>query len=288
MKRVVVAGSLNADLSITAPYCPAGGETLTGEGFFTGCGGKGANQATAAGRFGADVCMCGCVGSDAFGEALKNSLSAAGVNVGLVRTVSGVPTGVAVILVTGGENRIILDKGANACLSENDIDGALSLCRAGDIWLTQLENPLPVVGYGLRRAREKGLFTILNPAPADPAATAFLPYVDLVTPNEGELALLGGKKTLFRAGVKAILTTLGKRGYEIDRGTGGTHYGCIDVKVADTTAAGDTLCGALAAELARGAPLEETASLASKAASIACSRKGAACSIPTREETIAF
>lgn len=288
MKRVIVAGSLNADLSITAPYCPAGGETLTGGGFLTGCGGKGANQATAAAKFGAETFMCGCVGADPFGSLLLRSLNGAGVRTDLVRTIEGVATGVAVILITGGENRIVLDRGANGCLSERDIDEALGLCLEGDIWLTQLENPIGIIGYGLRRARERGLFTILNPAPARQDAVGLLSDIDLVTPNEGELALLGGKERLFSAGVKCILTTLGAKGYEIDCGDGGRRHPCIDVHVVDTTAAGDTLCGALAAELARGTSLEQAAQLASKAASIACSRKGAAASIPTREETLAF
>ena len=288
MKKIIVAGSLNADLGITAPHLPAGGETLTGGGFYTGCGGKGANQATAAGRFGADVVMCGCVGADAFGGMLTENLVAAGADVSLVRRVDGVPTGVAVILLTGGENRIILDRGANAHLSEEDVERALLLCGKGDIWLTQLENPLPVVGYGLRRAKERGLFTILNPAPADAAVLPFLRYVDLLTPNEGERALLGGTKALFSAGVGAVVTTLGGSGYEIACGADAEQYPCIDVPVLDTTGAGDTFCGALAAELARGASLADAARLASKAASIACTRKGAAASIPTREETLAY
>lgn len=288
MKRVIVVGSLNADLSIQTPYIPKGGETLSGNGFLIGCGGKGANQATAAGKFSAQTYMCGCVGTDVFANMLIENLKANGVSVEHVRAVADVSTGVAVILVSHGENRIVLDSGANACLSECDIDRALEHCSEGDIWLTQLENPIAIIGYGLRRAKEKGLYTILNPAPADQNILPFLKYADLITPNEGELAMLGGKEMLFAAGVQSILTTLGGNGFEIDRGTGGKHYPCISVNVVDTTAAGDTLCGTLAAELARGASLEDAAILAGKAASIACSRKGAASSIPMREETLAF
>ena len=133
MKKVIVAGSLNMDMCINAPYCPKGGETLTGGGFMTNAGGKGANQATAAGKLGARVSMCGCVGEDAFGDQLIESLRAANVDTQFVRRQKEVCTGIAVILVTGGENRIILDKGANACLCEADIDRALDNAEAGDI-----------------------------------------------------------------------------------------------------------------------------------------------------------
>ena len=284
MKRVCIAGSLNMDLCIHAPYCPKGGETLTGGNFMTNCGGKGANQATAAGKLGAEAYMCGCVGADSFGEKLIENLRAAGTDTRFVRRAENITTGIAVILVTSGENRIIFDRGANACLCAEDIDRALEHARAGDIYLTQLENPVPVIGYGLRKAKEKGLLTILNPAPADPAAAAYFAYADIVTPNESELEIFGGKERMFAAGAKVILTTLGSRGYEIAEGERSEVFPCIRVKAVDTTAAGDTLCGGLAAELARGKSLQEAAAFASKAASIACTRKGAAQSIPTRAE----
>lgn len=288
MKKVIVVGSLNMDMCINAPYCPKGGETLTGGGFMTNAGGKGANQATAAGKLGARVLMCGCVGEDAFAGQLIDSLRAAEVDTQFVRRQTGVCTGIAVILVTGGENRIILDKGANACLCEEDIDRVLEHAEAGDIYLTQLENPVEMIGYGLRRAKEKGLYTILNPAPADPSAASFFRYADLITPNESELEILGGKEKIFAAGVRTIVTTLGSRGYEIADTTSAKEYPCLRVRAVDTTAAGDTVCGGLAAELARGASLEEAMAFASKAASIACTRKGAAQSVPTREEVDAF
>ena len=287
MKRIYLLGSFNMDLTIRAPYQPEAGETLKGGDFMITPGGKGANQAYACANLGGDVVMSGCVGKDEFGDRLLTGLKSVGADVSRVRRADRT-TGVAVILLTGGENRIILDRGANALLSEEDVERALLLCGEGDIWLTQLENPLPVVGYGLRRAKERGLFTILNPAPADAAVLPFLRYVDLLTPNEGERALLGGTKALFSAGVGAVVTTLGGSGYEIACGADAVQYPCIDVPVLDTTGAGDTFCGALAAELARGASLADAARLASKAASIACTRKGAAASIPTREETLAY
>ena len=284
MKKVIVVGSLNTDLVIRAPYCPKGGETLTGEGFMVNCGGKGANQATAAAKLGGNVLMCGCVGADSFGDTLIQNLKIAGADTRYVRKVQGVPTGTAVIIVTGGENRIVLDKGANAKLSQTDIDGVLQEAEAGDIYLTQLENPIEVVGYGLKRAKEKGLVTVLNPAPADRAIAKYFRYVDYITPNESELELFGGKDALFDAGIGKIITTLGSKGYEYSDRAGTKRYGCISVKAIDTTGAGDTFCGGMTAQLAQGADLECAMAFGSKAASIACTKAGAANAIPTRKE----
>lgn len=288
MKKIIVVGSLNADMVIHAPYCPKGGETLTGSGFMINCGGKGANQATAAAKLGGKVLMCGCVGEDASGESLIANLRKAGADTRYVKKIPNVPTGTAVILVTDGENRIILDKGANAKLTTEDIDAVLSEAEEGDIYLTQLENPIPVVGYGLKAAKEKGLVTLLNPAPADLRIAEYFRYVDYITPNESELELFGGKDALFSQGIKKIITTLGSQGYEYADETGCTRYPCIKVKAVDTTAAGDTFCGGMAAKLAEGATTEEAMAFGSKAASIACTKKGAAISIPTKEETENF
>ena len=166
MKNIFIVGSLNCDLVINAPYMPRGGETLMGDGFMTNCGGKGANQAFACGKLGGRAFMCGCVGNDDFGALQIKSLMSAGVNTDFIRRVEKTPTGVAVIVVTEGENRIIIDSGANAHLSFSDIDKMLDMANVGDIYLTQLENPIDIIGYGLKKAKEKGLFTVLNPAPA--------------------------------------------------------------------------------------------------------------------------
>ena len=286
MKKVIVVGSLNTDLVIHAPYCPKGGETLTGSGFAINCGGKGANQATAAGKLGGRVLMCGVAGGDAFGDMLVKSLNAAGVDTRFVRREEGVSTGTAVIIVTGGENRIVLDRGANDRLTKDDIEAALQEAQAGDVFLTQLENPVSVIGYGLKRAKEKGLVTILNPAPANREIAAYFRWVDYITPNESELELFGGKEALFAAGIGTIVTTLGSKGYEYATKDGAKIYPCMKVTAVDTTGAGDTFCGGMAAMLSVGAPLEEAMAFGSKAASIACTRKGAAVSVPTREEVV--
>ena len=273
------------DLCIETPYMPKEGETITGDKFITNGGGKGANQATAAALLGGNVKMCGVVGKDSFGEILTDNLRKAGVNTNFIRREEGVSTGIAVIVITNGNNRIILDKGANGRLTEKDIDEFLADAKPGDVYLTQLENPIPVIGYGLKKAKEAGLFTILNPAPANKEISAYFEYVDLITPNETELEIFGGKESLFSAGIKKIVTTLGGKGYEIADKNGEKVYPCIKVKPVDTTAAGDTLCGGLVVGLSEGKTLEEACAFGSKAASIACTRRGAQQSIPTREET---
>ena len=282
---IYITGSLNMDLCIETPYMPKEGETITGDKFITNGGGKGANQATAAALLGGNVKMCGVVGKDSFGEILTDSLRKAGVNTNFIRREEGVSTGIAVIVITNGNNRIILDKGANGRLTEKDIDEFLADAKPGDVYLTQLENPIPVIGYGLKKAKEAGLFTILNPAPANKEISAYFEYVDLITPNETELEIFGGKESLFSAGIKKIVTTLGGKGYEIADKNGEKVYPCIKVKPVDTTAAGDTLCGGLVVGLSEGKTLEEACAFGSKAASIACTRRGAQQSIPTREET---
>lgn len=281
---IYIVGSLNMDLCIETPYMPKEGETITGSGFMTNGGGKGANQAAAAAKLGGNVAMCGAVGCDLFGETLIKNLSAAGADVSHIKKCNDASTGIAVIVITGGNNRIILDKGANALLTEADIDEFLKTAKEGDIYLTQLENPIDIIGYGLKQAKAKGMFTILNPAPANKDISAYFNYVDLITPNETELEIFGGKDALFDAGIKKIVTTLGSRGYEIADKTSANIYPCIKVKAVDTTVAGDTLCGGLAVGLSEGMKLEEACAFGSKAASIACTRKGAQQSIPTRKE----
>lgn len=282
-KKIFVVGSINTDLVINAPYMPKAGETLSGSGFFAARGGKGANQAVAAARLGGDTVMCGCVGDDEFGKAAVSALQKEGVDTSRVRVIEGARTGTAVIVVADGDNRIILDKGANEFLTEADIDETLREAREGDVYLTQLENPVSVIGYGLRRAKEKGMYVVLNPAPANADVAPFAEYCDLLTPNETETELLGGREALLKR-VKTLLITLGAQGFEINDGQTSVRYPAVKVCAVDTTAAGDTLCGGLCARLSLGDSLEEAAKFGSKAASIACTRKGAQPSIPTAEE----
>lgn len=287
MKRIFVVGSINTDLVITTPYMPEKGETLTGSGFFSAHGGKGANQAVAAARLGGNVSMCGCVGDDSFGYGALKSLKDEGIDVTHIKVCEKVSTGTAIIIVENGDNRIILDKGANSCLSVKDIDNFLEMAKEGDIYLTQLENPIEIIGYGLKKAKERGLYVILNPAPANKEIIPYLKYCDLITPNKGELKLLGGIDNLQNQ-VETVLVTLGEDGFEIVEKSGTKKYPCIKINPIDTTAAGDTLCGGLVARLAEGESVVEAAKFGSKAASIACTRKGAQPSIPTLTEVIEY
>ena len=287
MKNIFITGSINTDLVITTPYIPKKGETLTGSNFFSAHGGKGANQAVACSKLGGKVFMCGCVGNDTFGQNAIKSLKNAGVDITNVKIVKEQPTGTAIIIVENGDNRIILDKGANNCLSKTDIDNFLSNAKSGDYYLTQLENPIDIIGYGIKKAKEKGLIVVLNPAPANADILPYLQYCDYVIPNETETEILGGKENLKKY-IKNIIITLGSKGYEITNENIDKIYPCIKVKAVDTTSAGDTFCGGLLASLSQNISLEESAIFASKAASIACTKKGAQPSIPTKEEVINF
>lgn len=284
MKTIFVIGSINADLLINAPYIPAKGETLTGHGFFIAQGGKGANQAVAAARSGGHVIMCGCVGKDVFGETAIKSLHAENIDTSHIRMVENVPTGAAMITIVEGDNRIILDRGANACLSKEDIDGTLSLAKKGDILLVQLENPIETVGYALRAAKEKEMYCVLNPAPAYRGIDEFLPLCDLVVPNETETEIFGGKENLRKMLAGDLIITMGSKGFEYCSGDSELSFPCMKVQAVDTTAAGDTFCGGMVARLSDGDDLITAAKYGSLAASIACTRKGAQPSIPRFSE----
>lgn len=280
MKNIFVIGSINTDFNISAPHIPEKGETITGGGFFTAHGGKGANQATAAARLGGKTYMCACVGDDTFGKEAADALSDAGADISNIRVVPGVPTGTAVIILAENDNRIILDKGANAELSRTDIDDALARAKEGDILLCQLENPIDIIGYALEKGKSLKMTVILNPAPANAEIAKYLKFCDIITPNETELDILGGKDEIRKSFAGTVIVTLGGDGYEIN----GKHFPCPKVKVVDTTSAGDTFCGGLAARLSLGDTLEDAARYGSCAASIACTRLGAQPSIPTAEE----
>lgn len=287
MKKIFIVGSVNTDLVISSPYMPESGETLTGSDFFTARGGKGANQAVAAARLGGNVSMCAVVGDDSFGNDAIESMKKEGINVDFVRKQVSTPTGTAVIIIVNGDNRIILDKGANQYLSKDDIDTFLENANKGDIFLTQLENPIDIIGYSLKKAKEKGMYVVFNPAPGNVDIIPYLGYCDLITPNETELEILGGEAKLLDC-VSTLLITLGGKGFKIVTKDYSTVYPCIKINPVDTTAAGDTLCGGLVSKLSQDIDLVEAAKFGSLAASIACLSKGAQPSIPTVEQINKF
>lgn len=295
MKRIYLLGSLNCDLSIRAPYLPERGETLKGSDFMINAGGKGANQACACAKLGGKIRMAGAVGKDSFGDMLLASLKSASADISTVRRTER-NTGVAVITVVDGDNRIILDEGANGEVTEADALALLDGAQAGDIFVTQLENPFPVVLNALKLARERGLFTVFNPAPAKAEAREAVKYSDLITPNRKELRLLSGKEgldegceELLALGAGCVIVTLGEKGSLIYKRGVRLEVPCVSAGEAiDTTGAGDTFCGALCVRLAEGAELAEAARFASVCAGIAVTRRGAQIAIPTREEADRF
>ena len=286
MKKIFILGSLNMDVVIGADRIPEQGETLAGYNFMLNPGGKGANQAIACAKAEGQVYMAGCVGCDAFGKQMVQALQQAGVACDYIRQVSS-PSGTAVIIVVDADNRIIINAGANADVGRGDIDALLQLAQKGDIFLAQLEVPLDIVQYGLMQAKQKGMLTLLNPAPANTACQGLLPYTDILIPNEIELAILGGSadfniaaNNLLEKYACQLIVTLGDKGSVLIK-EGAKHYiDSYEVKVVDTTGAGDTYCGYLAVGLAQGKPMLQSMEYASAAAALTVTLEGASKAIP--------
>ncbi len=303
---IVVVGSLNMDFVVRVRRLPAPGETVLGREFQMIPGGKGANQACAAGRLGGgsvSVKMIGRVGYDVFADHLKASLSAAGVDVSGVHASRSQPTGVALIAVDeAGQNSIVVASGANHDLAAVDVEAMRKVFRGASIALFQLENPLDTVAAALRIAREEGLVTILDPAPAQPLSPELLRNVDILTPNEGEaLGLLerplrrisleeAGEiaGALLEFGVRTVVLKLGEQGCFLCSSEVRGHHPGFAVEARDTTAAGDTFNAALAVALAERKPMVEALRFANAAAAISVTRAGAQASAPSRQETDAF
>lgn len=295
MAALVVVGSSNTDMVVPVRRIPRVGETVLGADLLVAAGGKGANQAVAAARLGARVIFVGAIGDDDLGSARLADLRSEGIDCAYVRTVTGVPSGVALIMVDDdGQNSIAVSSGANAHLSEEDAHAAADAIRGADVLLAQLETPLPFVHAALSHARDAGRITVLNPAPvpSDGLPGDLLALVDVLTPNEGEAAALTGDDgepqdlawALIERGVGAVVVTLGERGAVIATGDGMETVAAEAVRAVDTTAAGDAFSGALAVALAEGSDLQKAARFASVAAARSVTRRGAQPSMPRREE----
>lgn len=275
--RVFVVGSVNMDVITTSPRLPDPGETVQGTSLKLLPGGKGANQAVAASRLGADTLLVGCVGLDAWSDELLRFLSAEGVDISRVRRTSEV-TGTAIVMVAdSGENAIVVTPGANQELTPADLE-ALPW-GAKDVMITQCEIPHETSYAALVAARRAGVFTLLNPSPMVSEVAALVPMADVVVLNESELAALGD--TSIRAKGQLLVLTLGARGAMLIDDTGETTLPAPEVDVVDTTGAGDCFLGVLAASLAAESLPAEAVQLAITAASLSVQVPGAGPSMPT-------
>lgn len=294
MASVIVFGSLNMDLTIECDRMPKMGETLTGRGFLMNPGGKGANQAVAAARLGADVKMLGAAGDDVFGDRLASGLQDAGVDCAGLARIPGVPTGVASITRVGSDNCIVLDPGANHVLDAGEAQAALDACaQEGDVLVTQLECDLDATLALMSHAHRKGIFTLFNPAPAVKLPDGVWEDVDLVCLNETECGIITGilpagdatcraaMEELRRRGAREVVLTLGAKGSCALTDEGLLKLAPPEVNAVDTTGAGDTYIGALACGRARGMDFFSTAAWASCASAVATTRVGAQQAVPT-------
>jgi ribokinase len=299
--KVVVVGSLNMDLVTRAPRLPKGGETLIGESFTVVCGGKGANQAVAAARLGAQVSMVGCVGRDGYGETLREALLAEWIDCQAVSTVDG-SSGVALIVVDdNSQNAIVIVPGANGALTTEALDQFDPVLQAADVLICQLEVPDATVGHALHRGRELGKTVILNPAPASrPLPADWYASIDYLIPNESEAATLSGVAVdslstaqlaatqLIAMGAGKVIITLGAQGSLFADGSSFQHFPAPSVKAVDTTAAGDTFVGGFAAALAAGKGEAEAIRFGQVAAALSVTRAGAQPSIPALSDVQGF
>jgi ribokinase len=300
--NIVVVGSMNMDLVVKVAHAPVPGETILGQQFAMVPGGKGANQAVAAARLGANVKMVACVGDDLFGSQMIRQLDQEGIQTSFVRTMPQESTGVAVIQIgQDGDNSIVVVPGANMSLTPEHVDSAAELFEGADILLVQLEIPLPAVLKAIELAQRFGLRTILNPAPAVKLPESLLQQVDVITPNETEAAILafGSVDTVgdIHERLHALKQLAGKADIIVTNGDKGVVYNIQDlqgsypahkVKVVDTTAAGDSFNAGVAVRWGEGASLEAAIDFATKVAAIAVTRFGAQTSLPTRLEVEHF
>lgn len=304
--HLVVVGSLNMDFVVSVERLPSPGETVLGSDFRMIPGGKGANQACAAGKLGSPrvpVKMIGRVGYDVFADHLKASLSAAGVDVSAVHASRSQATGVALINVDrAGQNSIVVASGANHALSSADVPGLRPAFRGAAAVLFQLESPLAAVEAALKLAAEEGVRTMLDPAPAQAEAARLLPLVDFLTPNESEACILlerpparvsaaeapGIARALLKRGARGVVLKLGEQGAYFCDGVSEVFSPGFPVNAADTTAAGDIFNAGLAVALAEGLELTGALRFANAAAAISVTRAGAQSSVPSRAEVDSF
>ena len=299
--RILVVGSINVDIVALVEHLPTPGETVTGGALLINYGGKGANQAVAARRLGADVRFIGCVGDDMFGPELRQGMAAEGIGVDGLATIAAINSGTALIVVdAAGRNQIAVASGANMRLTVDWVARFAAHIAWAQIVMCQLEVPLDTVLWTLHTARQHGAITILNPAPAQPLPPEIWPLVDYVTPNEIEAAHVSGlalsglsdadhvARALLARGPRVVILTLGEHGAFIGTPDRMAHVPAFPVTAIDTTAAGDAFNGALAVALSEGRPLDLAVRFANAAAGLACTQPGAQNSLPVRAQVDAL
>lgn len=300
MKKILILGSSNTDMTVKTPTLPAPGETVLGGVFTMSAGGKGANQAVAAKRVGGDVSFICKVGNDVFGDNSIKHYEAEGIDVsGIIR--SDKPSGVALITVDNdAENCIVVASGANLDFTDADIKASEEALRSCGVLLMQLEIPVPAVLQAARIAHEAGAFVVLNPAPYAELPEEIFKYISLFIPNETELASFSGMpvvdkesaaaaaRVLFDKGVGNMIVTMGSKGSLILDGGDPQFVQARKVKAVDTTGAGDTYCGSICVALSEGKSLKEAAEFASAVSALSVTKMGAQTAIPTRAEAEAF
>lgn len=299
--RIVVVGSVNADMVVQLDRIPALGETVTGGRFVMPAGGKGANQAVAAARLGADVTLVARVGDDVFGAQALRNFADERIRTDFILRDATAHTGVALIMVDNqGQNVIAVAPGANGAITCGDVDRAADRLRQAAVVLLQLEIPMDVVVHAARLAARAKVPVILDPAPAAPLPRELLEAVDYITPNETEAERLTGiavtdqpsaeaaARHLLAAGARRVIITLGARGALLAEAGRMTFVASVAVTVKDTTAAGDAFNGGLAVALARGLTPERAVRRACLVGALATTRVGAQPSLPTSAEVDQF
>lgn len=297
--KIIVAGSMNMDMVVKTSHIPQPGETVLGGTFFMNPGGKGANQAIAVARLGAEVAFIGKIGDDIFGRQSSQLFEDEGVDIAGLVADEDQPSGIALITVDErGENSIVVAPGANARLYPEDVENSFKNYPEAQILLVQLEIPLNTVQFAAELAKKQGVKVILNPAPANKSVPDFYKLIDIITPNVTEAEMLTGvkiidsdsalvaAKKLRSFGVPTVIITLGSSGAILLDGEEFHHIDAPKVTAVDTTAAGDVFNGALAVAISEGKPLPEATAFACKAASIAVTKLGAQASIPYRYEVV--
>jgi len=299
--KITVVGSSNMDLVVKAERIPVPGETIIGGDFIMAPGGKGANQAVAAAKVGAEVFFIAKLGDDIFGAKSLSNFKNEGVNTKYVAQTKDAPSGIAIIAVdNAGNNAIVVASGANSKLSPDDVKAAESDIASSGAVVTQLETPMETVEFAVELANKVGVPFILDPAPAQPLTEELLSKIDVLTPNETEAQILTGievtdqasaiaaSKKLLETGVKAVILTMGVSGYVLATGEGEEFVPAKKVKAVDSTAAGDAFTGSLAVGLAKGQSLSEAAAFANNVAALSVTKMGAQPSMPTLEEVMDF